>query len=763
MVLNLRKFIVGLIVFVALLGVYVAYTRLGGSAPTALHEVAAPNAVDLVDVPDEREGKIGDAVIGPIRQTRLTHTDANNRPDRVFGFEELYHKEGSQWEATHPFMKLYLSGFTCSVTADKGNVEIETGLGQPEPNDAAFSGNVVIHIEPSEPNDLREVFIYLDDVQFIASRSLFSTLDAVRFVSRSAQLLGRGMELLYDEQRGRLELFRVYELDSLRLRSDAFRSLSKSSRVDGAPAQQTKAATPPTAQEPNGRTAAQPTSYECVFSRDVHIVTPEQIIYAEEQLAVTDILWSSPQRDTSNDSSSVARGLGPQRRDVNDVTSETERLPYPGPEALDTTGSKSLAFESLPESFFDIVVTCSRGVVVRPEDFGPGAALSGEGGADAWMGATPPVDVNEVDPNSRSPLTDRSARFAARAANDERRQIITARRIDFDASKVNTTLSGPVHVSFHLDPNVVGGASSDGRSIPATVDAQREVRFLSATNQVVLDGNCVVDMHKAEPNVTTEYRLTAPRLTLDLIEDANADSDASVRIRHVSASGATLMEPSGFIVLRAVRQGGSGLLGWVELQAAQLDYETQDANCVARGPGRISLYNSQAAAGRIDPNEFSLRQPCYAFLSQFIRLTYSALTRRIVAESKSRQLQIDYFPLIDIQSGSAPPQQGSPPTEPHRHVEADVGRIEVQLAQAADGPTELVSLSASDGVTYDDGANLFAGAGLFYDHRKALMTITADETTPCYFNGALVGGIEMDVKTRRAKTQIQAPSTLQVK
>ena len=719
---NQRKLAIGLVALGVLLLVYLAYTRWGGTEridldPGELFPNALP--VDSASFYDGNTPKIGGAEVGTIRQTEFIHTREGGGVDRRFGFDTLLHREGDQWEITKPYYSLFMPQFRCDITADRGQVQCETALGgQLVPDDARFSGNVVIHIVPSEPNDPKEVFIYLDDVAFIAEQSLFSTTGSVKFVSRSAQLVGRGMELLYDEGRNRLQLFRIKDLESLRLRSAEIGSLSNVTgrgETPGAASARPADANAVVLEAGGAPTERTSPYYECVFWDNVRIETPEQIVVARQRLAINHILWSG---DNEAPPDETPAGATPAPE-----PNEPDVVPYPGPKALDTKPSRFLALSTLSESSFDIIVTCDGGFVVGPKGIGTEAPESND-------------------------LTAVAAAPASQAAVDPNHQTVRAERIDVDAVTSDVALAGPVQIDFTVDPNDLTARDAQGALMPVTITAQEAVTFLAATNQIRLEGDCLVTLRQAAEaedvaSLSYEYALAAPRLTLDLVEDPNAVG-GQITLRHMTAEG-------GPVSVRGRRYACDELIGWVKLDGARLDYDAVGKDFLVTGPGTISIHNAEtvAAGPEVDPNEFSLRQPCYALMSGFDRLTYAASTQRIVAESAGR-IQLGYVPILA--DGSYGPA-----------VNADAGHIEVQLTQTPDGQTELATLTASRGITYEDETQNFAGSTLIYDYARDLVRVTGDALQPCYFNSALVNEIEMNVSTRNVKMQFQAPSTLQMK
>ena len=700
---NGRKVVVGLLALGGLLGVFVLYTHVSQVPALTDARNLLPPLEDEADLPtDEEVGTVAGVGIGRVEQTQFLHTDEYKRVDREFGFEELLHTQGNQWEILRPYMKLFLPAFRCDVTADRGTVQLQTVSGRPMPSDADFSGNVVIHVIPSEPNDPWECFIHLDTVEFLAEKSLFSTAGPVRFLSRNARLTGTGMELVYDQGRARVELFRVFDLDDLRLRGSAFGSvdrLASPARGTGGSAE-SAVAKPPANPEPR----AAGDSYQCVFRRNVTIQTPKGTVVLQDVLVLNNLLWSKAGARDHQDSE-PNRPAPPARANQ---------------KALNTNPPSLLALDAVPEDFFDVVVTCEGGCVVAP------------------TGTLDPM----ADP-AQSPRAAKARGVASRApALPPDRQYATAERGAFDAFTTDTVLAGPVEMMFYIDPNGLGGGKTGGPPLPMTVTAGQSVRFLAASRQILLEGDCKVTLCRSEPNLRYEYTLTAPRLTLDLVSDPNRKGEAAVTVSKMVAAG-------GPAAVRILKTDAERTLGWTTLEAAELQYRAGPREFTAVGPGQIWMRNDEALDPNADPNQLSLNRPCYARLTHFDTLTYSAFTGRIVATDQSQQLLLDYFPLTAGRYG--------------RHIQMVAGHVEASLKERAGGRMDLDSLTASKGVEYEDERSHFIGSTLFYDNTRSLVTVKGDDVLPCYLNGALVDEIEADLKTGRVKTEFPTPSLLQVR
>ena len=729
--MNGRKFAVGFAVLAALLVAYLVYAQLTGTPAVDLNmpkSLPGPDVQSAVDNGEDPIGTIAGVGIGALERPRFFHTNEKQQVDREMGFEELLHKEGDQWEITNPFMRLFLPEFRCDVTADRGTFQLETAFGRPMPNDALFEGNVVIHIVPPEPNDAMECFIYLDDVAFVADKSLFSSSGSVRFASRGATLEGTGLELLYDSARSRLERFRIFDLDTLRLRSAEIGALSDLTSPEGASAQTQAvppasdanvpavlvAAAPPKRDLDAGAADSDPNGppgdfYRCVFYDNVVIEAPEQVIVAHEQLSINDILWSDSQDedDAGEEAAAAAEPNAPVP------------LPIPGPNALDTSPSPHLAFDALGEELYDIVVTCDGGFVVAPTD-----------AVDAF-----------ADPCDLTPTGEPPQQAPRAVAADDPGQRAIARRIDYHVPTADTTLAGPVELTLYVDPNGLGSSAEPNEPVPLHVTARKSVRFLATANQVLFEGDCVATLEQNDLDARYQHTLMAPRFTLSLAVSDDAASQPTASLERFAAHG-------GSVSLVVLKRADDELIGWTGFEASRMDYEASRRLFTAYGPGVVALHNARTADPPPEPNQITFDRPCYARLRNFDLLTYSAETSKIVAEGGAVPIRIDYVPVEDDVPGEG--------------MHADAGYFEVTLRPGPDGRAELDWLTAADGITYWDEKNRFAGGRLTYDHDQALMLIVGDATQPCYLNGALVDEIEWDLKTNRLKADIPEGSVVQV-
>jgi hypothetical protein len=209
----MRKFAIGFVSLCVVLAVYLLYSRLSSSPAIdtgpeidIIKSASDANAVGL----DNEIGKIGDVGIGPVRKAKYVTLNENKEIEREFGFEKLLNETRDIWDIEKPYMNIYRRHFKCYVTADKGKVQVETAVGRTTPKDATFSSNVVIHIISGPSDNIKESFVYLDNIIFLSEKSRLSTADPcdpVKFVSEDIRMDGTGLVLIYNELTERLEYF----------------------------------------------------------------------------------------------------------------------------------------------------------------------------------------------------------------------------------------------------------------------------------------------------------------------------------------------------------------------------------------------------------------------------------------------------------------------------------------------------------------------------------------------------------------------------
>jgi hypothetical protein len=303
--------------------------------------------------------------------------------------------------------------------------------------------------------------------------------------------------------------------------------------------------------------------------------------------------------------------------------------------------------------------------------------------------------------------------------------VFLAQRIDYYVLTGNTIASGRSELTF--DVNDVGGAGNKEAAVPVKIIAHKKAEFLPALNQVIFEGDTLCTMLREDPNIQQKYTLSAPKLTVSLSRDKASQAD----IEHLTADG-------GVVKLATVKKAQGKLLGGIELKCLRFDYDPGQQLFLAAGPpGIIKVDNSKIAVPKEKLGRFSLRKRCYAVVRDFETLKYSLEANQIIADAGRGAILIDYFPIVQGRTG--------------QQVKATAGHIEAGLIETASGQNELSSLSATDGITYEDEDKQFVGGEMFYDAGKSIITAWGDDSQHCLYNGVLVDGIRFDLKTGKVK------------
>jgi len=747
---KLRTILICLLSLAAVLAMYLAYSRASkipqidiDLGERSFDAVSDSNAGEF----DNEIGKIANVGIGGVKKPVFRHI-STGRIDREFGFEELLREDKGEWEVEKPFLNIHKNDFKCFVTADRGKVQIENAVGRLSPKDATFTGNVVIHILPEAGSDIKESFVYLDDVIFISEKSQLSTAGPVRFVSPDAQMLGTGMEMIYNDQLERMELFWIVHLAALHIKASQVASFSQTTQhsndqaqpaVDNSTPKQNVVdnSTPKQNETPTPARRAveqkQGEYYKCVLSKNVVIDSVEQLVLAEDKISINNIFWSRASNEeikkaetAGKDEDKIDKEKGEDKEIEEDKKVEENKEVEEGTKVEEDkkVSSVTTSADSVPsqpvQALRDTIITCDNGIFIIPmnstiiqNDFIQSAI-------DKNLTATkPPLDPDD---------------------NEERTILITD-KIDYDATTDNTIAAGPLELTLYV--NDAAEAESLQNPVPMNIKARKEARFLSLSKQVTFEGDCVCTMSREEPNnVGQKYTLSAPKLIVNLSSD---DLNTESSIEHITADG-------GAVKLQGIKTIKGELFGGVNLECYRIDHDVSKELFIATGPGgTIRLNNSKVP----DPNQqqsgFSLRKPCYAFLRNFASLKYFIKDNLIISDAEPGQtLWIDYFPVVEGSYG--------------QQVKATAAHTEVGFVQTADGQSELSMLIASGGITYkEDDGNEFIGSKLFYDSEKSVLRVEGDEAEPCYFNGALVEKILYDPKTGKFEAPLVGPGTLQMK
>ena len=808
----MRKLIIGFISLAVVLVIFLLFSLISQTPKIDIDtgdEVIDTIADSNVTGPGSDIGMIGDVGVGAIQKAKYVTLSKNKQVAREFGFEKLLHEAQGIWEIQKPYLNVYQRSFKCHITADKGMVQLETAVGKSTPKDATFTGNVVVHILPEASSKFKESVVYLDELVFLSEKSQLSTSGPVRFVSKEAQMLGTGLELVYNDQMERLEFFRIIDLDTLRIKNR--QAVLPGSRVETQQPGEPAVAIGP--QEPEVLPAdTQPQDeqkqdqyYKCVFSKNVLIESPEQLIFADERISINDILWS---KTTGNKFDEIDTGGTDDTKAIAE-TSEKATQSADDVEAHKVNISKQNDPNKSFEKRGDIIVTCDGGVALMPkdslralddstqavmeptaisnqpphklkEDMGRTRFLSERIDYSATTGDVVAEglseltfymhDVTGAEANEAPvPVTVRAQEGAKfyqtsnqfifegdclctmpQAGLTEQKDVmlsapkITVNVPEGNLKKISASsdihAAGPVELSFYVEDSA--DVEIPKTALPVTVAAQKQASFSAASNQVIFDGDCLCTMLREDPNTQQKNTLSAPKLTIDLIEETNdLPAVPSAGIKHLTADG-------GLVKLRSVKSAGQKLLSGVELECSKFDYAPNQQLLMATGPGVIKLNNPETSEPTTEPGRFSLRKPCWAFLENFNTLKYFVQENRISADAGSERLMINYVPFVDGKYD-----------EP---ITAAASRIEALLYETAEGQTELSALLAIGRIDYEDKDNQFLGSELFYDRESSIIKVKGDETAPCYYNGALVDGVVYNLRTGKVEAKVVGPGSLQI-
>ena len=148
MFFNSRRFSVWLVSFLMVSVIYFVYNRMSRTPRiTISHKQNMTMIADACDA-NKSVGKVGNVGVETVRNVRYTKLNKEKQVEAEFGFEELLHQDGNDWEIERPYYTMYRRGFKCSISGKRARVTVETSGGRVTPKQGLLTGNVMIKIWP---------------------------------------------------------------------------------------------------------------------------------------------------------------------------------------------------------------------------------------------------------------------------------------------------------------------------------------------------------------------------------------------------------------------------------------------------------------------------------------------------------------------------------------------------------------------------------------------------------------------------------------
>jgi hypothetical protein len=761
----LRKVIIGAAAMGVAILLFIGYIRLTGTKG-----IRTSDTSDIPNIPDtgltDQNRRIDKTTVRSAQQARYTILDPlTKRVRREFGFESLLNpdEQSNNWQVRKPYMNVFESRFRCRMDAEEGAVQVEYSGGNVVPKDARMMGKVVIRLLPTDRKRLSETVILMDDLNYSSERSEFFTDGPVQLISAQSRLLGKGMQMIYNPQNGRIEYFRIKEIESIRIRKVVTGNLLGKSPAEDKPepavASDDKLSPEKTqnqpiqVKDPNSLTIPQPKPaekqqpisdeklyYECSLRRDVKIRYGKQVIVqGAEEINIRNLLWGSQPVDSSPASSpqtqtETATGQAAAKQNGETTTPTSPAVQNAEPQIADDWNRRTqLPPTPADDDETDVFVTCGGGLIVKPIDSAfdpakesavnnpPQGGTAGNAVAAALQVSTPaiePVRVEEPSGAMRKP-----AQFEAR-------------KLDYDLNTGSAAADGPIRFTFYpSDPN------DPNLPLPVIITAQKNTEFLAGVDkktiqQVVFHKDVIGDATEEKPGEKTIRRFYGDTLTVDLAADPNGRT----QISHIAVA-------DGSPKLQAIRYRDGVKINHVELLSKRFDYEQAKRTVVAVGPGRIELNNKQAVVDETTAKKkqsLDLRRPCYALLEGFDTLTWLTAEDKVLADARKDTLNLSYLPM----------KEETVPDEENL-VRMAVSNVELRFGRDAVGKSVLSEIYADNGVYLEQrNKHILIGETLHYTGADGWVHIEGSENRPCLADGARVPVIDYNFLTEKLKFKL---------
>ncbi len=810
----MRKILIGLISLAAVIGMFLVYSRIGKTPPidtdAGTELIADSNIGDFGDA--NQIGKIGDIGVGTSKLAYYATLNEDGEIIAESGFEELLNKEGDLWEVRKPYRNVFKPDFKCYMTADKGNIEIETAAGSTTPKDATFSGNVIIKILPAKPGDMKEKTIYLDDLVFLSDRSELATGGPVKVESEDFKMTGTGMRLIYNELLERLEFFRIFNLESLVLKVPESDSGERKRTGQQEAIDTENVTTPPdeavVAMEDGNQPLTKPEPeqkkyYQCLFIRNVFIGTPDELFYAAQDFLIKDFFLSDDS-DVENSSAKSVSGSDANELDVaiadSNESDESVFAVYDSNEPNEPT-----------QQFVEVTITCDNGFTIAPAE----------------------VTIEPEDLTQTATETGPDILFSDIREKAAGKTTLITQKIEYSMLTEDTLTVGPTELTFYTED--ANDTDPNRQPIPGVVTSQKQARFSRSANQIIFEGDCFCKMGSEETGKDQSFELRSPILTINLPEEATGPSftitdivaagparldffvdditgnaepnellpamvTAKKQARFLSSSNQVIFEGScQSIITRKDPNYIEEFTLLSELMTVDLPEDANDSSSSLQSVKHLTAEGglvTLAAVKKANADKTGLRnaksQPELGGIKiSCRRIDYDSLQEMFLATGPAKVLIsntkvpepneatngagpgkrwwaivencgiLKYMPkenriIADAEAGKTLSVQYICIEDGQYGpvVLASAGHADIVLRDTPEGKTELSTLVASKGIDYTTEKNdRFIGSELFYNQQESLITVVGDDTQSCYYNGALVDEIKYNLKTGSVKAK----------
>jgi len=478
MLLHSRRFTIWLVSFLAVLVVYFIYNRLSRTPPIPTDASMTP-AGQLADVCDSngKVGMVGDVGVSIVKNARYTTLNAQKQVEREFGFEELLHQDGNDWEIEKPYMNIYRRSFNCSITGERAKVAVEVAGGRITPRQGMLMGNVTIRILPRQKDAAGEITLYLDDIAFSADKSLFSTPGRIELVSGNVRMTGTGVEIVYNGDDERLERLQITNLQSLRIKKWSQGTVLRSTPDTSANNQKGE----------SEQTSKRGKYYQCTLDKNVRIETPNERLLADA-LSIIDIFAA--------DGSAGEAGK--------EASPDDNTIPV-------QSSNKPQAAVS-DESPSDITITCDGGIIVTP--------MSASNEKKSPKQRTTYAEIIAQQDVNATPV----GKTTFRGAN-----------VTYSAITGEAVAIGPSSIAFDVNEKTGDGA---GRPGTVRMTSRRRAAFSPASNKSTFEGDCRCIISQEQDAILQQYIVMADKLEIDLVKkNTNKDYGPSMDVNRMIATG----------------------------------------------------------------------------------------------------------------------------------------------------------------------------------------------------------------------------------